>query len=414
MISILYRVTCAIFGAMLFVPTASGAQDGPGAALTARLAQSGSGAEVEIGLSRRTGFRVFTLEEPLRVIVDLPDFVWRAEPPRAGEGSRLVSGIRFGIAEGGVARMVIDLRGPGRIVQAFTADAAGSVPARFSLLLAPTDSTDFALRAGWPSGLGPSSETAAPLPSGTPVPRPRPKRAVHVIIDPGHGGKDPGAIAGETEEKDLVLDYAMALAEAISARPGFKAILTREDDSFLSLRDRVAFARRAQGDVFISLHADALEVGVASGTSVFTLSDEASDEEAAALSASHDRADIIAGVTLDDEESDVTRVLVDVARRTTDAQSASLAAAMVENLRGAAPVLEGRAQQSAGFRVLKAPDVPSVLVERGFMSSAADQKRLLSEEGRRRIVESLASAVTAWVAKQNDPRFAPARVGQGN
>ncbi len=391
---------------------AQDASEKVGAVLTARLSQDGSTALVDIGLSRRAAFRVFTLSDPMRVVVDFPDMVWQAEPPRPGAGLRLIEGVRFGIAEGGAARMVIDLRGPARVVEAFTADSVGSAPARFSLTLAPESESAFAARAGWPAGLGPVAGPGAAVPTGLPpVPRPRPKRDVHVIIDPGHGGKDPGARAAGVAEKDLVMSYATALAEIISATPGFKAFLTREDDRFLSLRDRVTFARQAKGDIFVSLHADALEVGVASGASVFTLSNEASDAEAAALSASHDRADVIAGVSLDAEESDLTRVLVDVARRRTAAQSVSLAAAMVARLREATPVLEGRAQQSAGFRVLKAPDVPSVLVELGFMSSMADQKRLLSEDGKRKIVEALAAAILDWSRAEDDPRFAPSRTG---
>lgn len=414
------RLARIIFGLSLLLPATGFAQtsaDAPGSVLTARLAQSGSGAEVELGLSLRAAFRIFTLSDPMRVVVDMPDTVWQAEPPRPGAGLRLIEDIRFGIAEPGMARMVIDLRGPARVVQAFTADSQGSAPARLAVILAPTSEAEFAAKAGWPNGLGPVGAAAdsgerAELPDSIPVPRPRPKRDVHVIIDPGHGGKDPGAVSDGVEEKDLVLAYAEALAAEISARTGFRAFLTREGDEFLSLRDRVAFARRTQGDIFISLHADALEIGVASGASVFTLSDEASDQEAAALSASHDRADIIAGVPLDAEEDDVTRVLVDFARRQTDTLSVDLAQALVERLKKTTPVLDGRALQSAGFRVLKAPDVPSVLVELGFMSSAADKARLLSPEGRGQIVEALASGILDWAMAQEGERFRPARPRQ--
>ena len=161
----------------------------------------------------------------------------------------------------------------------------------------------------------------------------------------------------------------------------------------------------------ISIHADALEVGVASGASVYTLSEEASDEEAAALVSSHNRADAIGAVSLDAEESDVASVLVNLARRTADAASVSLAEALVSRLKARSKVLQGRAMQSAGFRVLKAPDVPSVLVELGFLNSAKDRERITSVEGREALVKALSEGVHNWVLAQTSPRYRWAQPG---
>ena len=206
-----------------------------------------------------------------------------------------------------------------------------------------------------------------------------------------------------------MLDYARDLAEAIRAEPGFEAELTREDDEFLTLRQRVAVARAKRADVFVSLHADSLAQGVASGASVYTLSEKATTAEAAALAESANRADQLAGVSIEAAENDVTRILVDLAQRRTSELSATLAETVVGALEGRAPILEGRAIQAAGFRVLKAPDVPSILLELGFLSSPADRERLTSPEGRADLVAAIAEGIVAWARAQGGDRYAPAR-----
>ena len=210
-----------------------------------------------------------------------------------------------------------------------------------------------------------------------------------------------------------MLDYARRLAALIRARPGYDAALTREKDEFLTLRQRVDIARAAGADLFLSLHADSLEQGFATGASVFTLSDEATSAEAAALASSANRADQLSGVPVQAEEDDVVRVLIAFAQRKTTEQSLSLAEAIVENLDGRVPILRDRAIQSAGFRVLKAPDVPSVLLELGFLSSPRDRERLLSAEGRAALLGGIADGVFAWVEAQEGDRYAPARRAAG-
>lgn len=396
----LIRAAAAACAALAILTPATGgfAAD---AALTARFAEDDGFELVEIGLSRPLAFEIHTRVDPPRVVVDFPALDWRAEAPRAGAGLDLIEGVRFGLIEGGAARMVVDLRAPARVDRAWTEAAAGAAAARFTLALAPQDAADFSAAA--------RPAATARDPNLPPAPLPRPDRHVLIAIDPGHGGRDPGAEVDGLAEKDLVLDYAEALAARIDAEPGFRAILTRTDDAFLTLRQRVDIARAAGADAFISLHADALSQGVATGASVFTLSEEASDEEAAELAESINRADIIASAPVEAEETDVTRVLVDLARRDTDALSVELAAALVEALERRAPVLEGRALQSAGFRVLKAPDVPSALIELGFLSSARDRARLASPDGRAAIVAAVSEALFAWARAQTGPRFRPAR-----
>ena len=365
------------------------------AALSARLSQDGSENRLELDLTNRLAFRVFTLEGPKRVVVDFPEVDWRLDPPRPGPAMQLIDGVRFGLVRPGASRLVIDLKRAATVAEAFTAEGGGRAPARFVITLRPETDDAFAAGAGWPAG-----ETA----SAAPTPAARPDRVV-VAIDAGHGGRDSGASAGGVVEKVLVLEYAKALAARIDQRPGYKAFLVREADEFIRLRTRVQRARRAGADLFISIHADSLPTGVASGASVYTLSKEASHAEAAALVESHNRADAIGDVSLDGEEEDVASILVDLARRSTDAALVSLAQALAKQLKARSKVLRGRATQSAGFRVLKAPDVPSVLVELGFLNSAADRRRITSEEGRAALLKALDEGVNDWVQAQTSPRY---------
>ena len=360
-------------------------------ALSARLTAEGGRVVLAVELSEALGFRAFTVAEPERVIVDFPDLSWRFDPLTLAEDAPLVTGLRLGFATLDTARLVVDLKAPARIAEATVTDTdAGAV---FRLVLARSDAAAFQASAGWPDADAKNAEAEG----GPPVPILRPKRGVVVAIDAGHGGRDSGATHGDLMEKDLVLRYAVELARELKKTPGVHPYLVRKGDEFIRLRDRVRRARRANADVLISLHADALEQGAASGASVFLLSDEASNDVAAELVESHDRADVIAGVPLDAEEGDLVSVLVDLARRDTDRMSRSLAESVVVALSRRDIELEGRALQSAAFRVLKAPDVPSILVEIGFLSAKKDRARLTTNEGRREVIEALAEGVLNWL-----------------
>ncbi len=383
---------------------ASGAA-GYEAALSARLTKDGVENTVELDLTVRPAFRLFTLDGPKRIVVDLPELDWRLDAPRPGEAMQLIRGLRFGLVKPGVSRLVIDLKRAAAVTEAYTVDGELRAPAQLIIKLRPDTDAAFTARAGWPDDRV-DAEAAAP-----PIPQPRPKRAVVVAIDAGHGGRDSGATAGPFVEKKLVLDYARNLAAAIEARPGYRAFLVRDSDEFLRLRTRVERARRAGADLMISIHADSLETGVASGASVYTLSEDASTAEAAALVESHNRADRIDGVSLDAQEDDVATILVNLSRRSTDAASVDLAEALVKQLKVRSKVLKGRALQSAGFRVLKAPDVPSVLVELGFLNSARDRARITSEEGRKNLVEAIAQGVHDWVLTRTSARYQWAQPG---
>ncbi|MEM8755136.1 MAG: N-acetylmuramoyl-L-alanine amidase, partial [Pseudomonadota bacterium] len=360
-------------------------------ATAARIEGRWGAAEIAIELTAPAAFRVFALDAPPRLVVDLDGVAWRAGTavsrggPLVGDGA-LIGGARVGAPREGAARVVLDLASPALAAEALSEPTAeGGVRVRVRIEAASR--AEFAAAVGWPEG----ARVAAPPP-------PRLEAEVLIVIDPGHGGADPGAIAGDVREKDLVLDYARALKTLIDARPGHRALLTREEDRFVSLGDRVRFARAARGDALLSLHADALERGAAAGASVYVLSEAASKAGAEAVEKAPDRAGALGGAPMAGEAGDVARVLVDLSRRRTDARSAALGAALAEALAAESEVLPGRSLRAAGFRVLTAPDTPSALVELGFLSSAQDLDRLLSPEGREAVARSLAEAVFAWAA----------------
>ena len=226
------------------------------------------------------------------------------------------------------------------------------------------------------------------MPSGTDL--------IMVALDPGHGGVDPGALRDGTDEADLMLIFALELREVLLRTGQFDAVLTREGDWFVSLPERVTIARSAGADVFLSLHADALAEGRARGATVYTLSDTASDAASAALAEAHDRADLLAGVDLAGNDDEVAGVLIDLARLETAPRSGALADQLVAGLTAAGATLYNQPRLEAGFSVLKAADIPSVLLELGYLSDSGDLENLQNADWRARVQEGIRDAMLAW------------------
>jgi N-acetylmuramoyl-L-alanine amidase len=221
-----------------------------------------------------------------------------------------------------------------------------------------------------------------------------------VVIDPGHGGIDNGTRAASGElEKSIVLEFALQLRDQIEKSGKYRVLMTRTDDSFVPLAERVSMARSRQAWLFISIHADALARGDgdAQGATIYTLSETASDAASARLAESENRADVIAGLDLSAEPGDVADILFDLARRETKTFSVQFARALANEMRNATRMHKDPLR-SAGFRVLKAPDVPSVLVELGYVSNRGDLKHLTSEAWRSRTAASIARAVESFLA----------------
>ncbi|HRQ82044.1 MAG TPA: N-acetylmuramoyl-L-alanine amidase, partial [Azospirillaceae bacterium] len=223
-----------------------------------------------------------------------------------------------------------------------------------------------------------------------------------VVIDPGHGGADPGAIGvGGVYEKDITLAAARELRRQLQAAGRYQVKLTRDSDVFIRLRDRVAIGREAGADLFISLHADALGSEQVRGLSIYTLSTKASDREAEMLAAKENRADAIVGMDLSAENQLVASILIDLAQRDTMNQSKRFASQALTHLSKDVRLLASKPQREAGFAVLTAPDVPSVLVEMGYLSNPTDAKLLNTADHREKLARDLVRAIDSYFAKRD-------------
>jgi N-acetylmuramoyl-L-alanine amidase len=294
----------------------------------------------------------------------------------------------------GRSRIVVDVTGPVRVSRAFALDPAEGQPARLVLDLAPVDRETFLRAAAIDNRLPRLADPPAPPDTARAAADPRPV----IALDPGHGGIDNGTRAPSGEqEKNLVLAFASTLRDKLEKTGKYRVVMTRADDTFVPLAERVRFARLRQAQLFISIHCDALARGggAADGATIYTLSDQASDAEAQRLADEENRADIIAGVNLAAEPDDIADILIDLAQRETKSFSASFARAVVNEFKSAAR-LHKNPLRSAGFRVLKAPDVPSVLIELGYVSNPADLKQLVSEQWRSRAGDAVAQAVHTY------------------
>jgi N-acetylmuramoyl-L-alanine amidase len=359
-----------------------------------------------VDLNRKIDFAAFTLADPYRVVVDLPQVNFKL-PAKAGTQSRgLIKAFRYGLIMQGGSRIVLDAKGPVRIEKAFVLDAAEGQPARLVLDLAAIDRAAFMrnislqTRPAHNTGAKPSEPSVKADGDARPL----------VVVDPGHGGIDNGTKGSGGElEKDIVLAFSQALREKLESGGKYRVAMTRVDDSFIQLSERVRFARTRGAALFISVHADALprKEGLAEGATVYTLSETASDAEAARLAEAENKADVIAGVDLTAEPNDVANILVDLAQRETKTFSMQFARTVVDELKSAAR-MHKHPLKSAGFKVLTAPDVPSVLIELGYMSTKDDLKQLNSPVWRARTAQAVVKAVEAFFT----PRVAGAGGGR--
>ena len=346
-----------------------------------------------VDLSRKVDMRAFTLANPYRVVIDLPQVSFHFAPKTGERGRGLIKAFRYGLVMPGGSRIVLDAAGPVRVEKAFVLDPSDSQPARLVLDLITVDRDTFMRAAAVDNRLSKdAAKRSEPAPKSNEDSRPI------VVLDPGHGGIDSGtrAASGDTE-KSVVLDFALTLRDKLEKTGKYRVVMTRSDDSFVPLAERVRIARLRQAQLFISIHCDALARGdgEAEGATIYTLSDHASDAEAARLADAENRADVISGVDLSVEPDDIADILIDLAQRETRTFSTQFAQHVVRSLKGAAR-MHKHPLKSAGFRVLKAPDVPSVLIELGYVSNRQDLKQLLSESWRARAGESIVQAVNAY------------------
>ncbi|MBT4770763.1 MAG: N-acetylmuramoyl-L-alanine amidase [Rhodospirillaceae bacterium] len=350
-----------------------------------RFGDYGSRTRVVLDLTGSVEFSYFILGDPYRVVVDLPEISWEI-PGISGVGG-VVGQYRYGLFKPGTTRLVLDVKTPVRVKRAFILDPEANAGHRLVLDLETISRAEFdkdlrAARIEGPKALSSSKkpDQMAALPI-VPLPKPVPKKTKTaakkiIVLDPGHGGVDPGATGKSGRfEKYITLSMARVLKKKLEKTGRYKVILTREKDIFLRLRDRLKIARQADADLFISLHADSNKNRKIRGLSVYTLSERASDKEAASLATSENKSDVIAGIDLSHETPEVTDILIDLAQRETMNLSSHFANTLIQELRREVKLLR-KTHRFAGFAVLKAPDVPSVLVELGYLSNSGEEKKL--------------------------------------
>jgi N-acetylmuramoyl-L-alanine amidase len=382
------------------VPVASGA----------RLAGDDKQTRFILDLDQSISVHAFQLADPYRIVIDIPQVTFQLAPGTGTTGRGLIKGFRYGMVMPGGSRIVFDLTGPAKITSASVLEAANGQPPRLVLELDGVDRTTFvqALPPASRPELRPAiaethdtsvTASAAPAkPEEPAAPSPPDTRPV-IVIDPGHGGPDNGTQWDGASEKNLVLTFALALRDRIEKTGKYRVVMTRSDDTFIPLDDRVKFARGRSASLFVSIHADALprNEGDAQGASIYTLSDRASDAEAERLAEMENKADAIGGVNLTEEPTEVADILIDLARRETRNFSSRFAHLLMTDMK-AATRMHKNPLKSAGFRVLKAPDVPSVLVELGYVSNKDDLEHLISDSSR--TVGAVAHAIDTFFAKR--------------
>jgi N-acetylmuramoyl-L-alanine amidase len=361
---------------------------------TSLISDVGGGADIRLGLSQGVPYRLFTLEGPPRLVLDFQEVDWQGLNTEDFLTGDSIASVQFGTYIPGWSRMVLELSAPMRVQAAELETDPISAGAVLKIALRGTDPEQFRRSAGAPQ----DPRWDLPAPQLLKIAPERDENApLLVVLDPGHGGTDPGAeAAGGITEKDLMLQFALELGEVLVRSGQFEVQVTRDGDYFVSLERRTALAHQAGADLFISLHADSLSQGHAHGSTVYTLSQEASDAASASLAERQDRADLLSGTDLSHTDDLVTGVMLDLARQETQPRNVALARALVAGLKAEAGPINRKPLRSAGFSVLKSADIPSVLIEIGFLSSARDLANLQDPNWRHQTARGLLKGLIDW------------------
>lgn len=378
-----------------------------------RVGNQNDGARVVFDMDKKVNYRAFLLKDPYRVVVDLEDS--QINKLYTKVANQVVAGARIGKLERNDKRVVMDLSRPALIKKAFLMEPQGGKPWRLVIDLAITNDGQFKKNIGqahvvannkefapqeqkkswWQSS---EKETAATTQSGKKVGRKR-----IIVLDPGHGGKDPGAIGAyaKTYEKNITLAMGKELQKVLRNK-GYTVYLTRDNDIFIPLRQRIKIAQNYKADLFMSLHADSAQNHNATGLSVYTLSDTASDAEAAALAERENKSDIIGGVDLGGNSKEVNDILISLSQTDTRNKSSKYATYLVNEMARTVKIVKNT-HRFAGFAVLKAPDIPSVLLEMGYLSNRTEESNLRQSSYRQKLAQAAARAIDRYF---NDPEIA--------
>ena len=336
-------------------------------------------------IDRRIAFKSFTLSKPDRVVIDLPAVkIEKSPPPNAGQ---FIRRIRFGTPVANVARVVFDLDKP---VRYFIKLFKPSGPYQYRLVV------DF-----YPIDAVVESERIAQSSQTKPPPKSA-KSELLILVDPGHGGEDPGAVGKHTHEKKVVLAIAKKLKARVDQRPGLRAELTRAGDYYVPLRKRTRIARTRQADLFVSIHADAFTNNTARGASVYALSQRgASSETAKWLADKENAADLVGGVSLADKDNLLAEVLLDLSMSKTVSESISFGRDVLAELKKVGRVHSERVEQ-AGFVVLKSPDIPSILIETAYITNPHEEKLLMTAGHQNRIADAITAGIVRYLRKNGN------------
>lgn len=364
-----------------------------------RLGQGIGSLRIVFDADSKLDYKVFLLSEPERLVVDLKNTDIDKRLENLTDKNTLISGARIGSVGVDGARVVFDLRQPAIVKKVLLLPPQSSFSWRFVVDLEVASAREFASKVGNDHAFTNHENVAASSAKKTSSKRQAavsPKKKKVIVLDPGHGGVDPGAIGvSGVYEKHITLAMARELKEVLEKNSAYKVYLTRNRDIFIPLRDRVKIARRYDADLFLSIHADSAANRRATGLSVYTLSEKASDKEAAALAEKENKADIVAGLNFAEHSKEVSDILLNLAQRETLNRSSEFATFMVSEMRKSTHTLDNT-HRFAGFAVLKAPDVPSVLMELGYLSNRYEEKQLQQKSYRKKLAAAAARAIDRY------------------
>ncbi|AGK57220.1 N-acetylmuramoyl-L-alanine amidase [Hyphomicrobium denitrificans 1NES1] len=376
-------------------------------ATAVRLFDDGKATTFELTISKGLTAQVYTLANPYRVVLDLPDMTFHLDAAAGKKGRGVISAFRYGLFAEHKARVVLDTTGPVRIASAGMTRVPGSKALKLAVVLVPMDAAAFG------GGTGATLAAASPSDLGSDMAPPESADRKHkdnakpvIVIDPGHGGIDPGALgANNVAEKWVVLAVALQLKAALAKTRRYDVRMTRTDDVFVSLDRRLKFSAENDADLFISLHADSIEeksiADSIRGATIYTLSDKASDEQARLMADKENASDLIAGVGSMNQEGgeEVKNILIDLLKRETSNFSADFSHVLAKKL-GQAITMSRIPRKSAAFKVLKQTHAPSVLVELGYMSNSAEEQEMMTGAWQYKVAEAITSAVQSYFSKR--------------